>query len=132
ALLSFDRIYSVEIEPHFCRRARQVFARYPHVTILAGDSAAVLPGILQTLPGPSLFWLDAHYSGGLTGSAETECPVTTELNSIFEHSSKHIILIDDADCFTGRNCYPTLSQVEQMAAKHQYSFGMKDNIIRLT
>lgn len=131
ALRSFDRIYSVEIEPHFYRRARSVFRKEPHVSILQGDSAAVLPGILQSLSGPALFWLDAHYSGGLTGSADTECPTSAELRSIFAHPHKHVILIDDADCFTGYNSYPPLSKVEQMAEENHYSFAVKDNIIRL-
>lgn len=131
ALRSFDRIYSVEIEPNFYRRACSVFRKEPHVTILQGDSATVLPGILQSLAGPALFWLDAHYSGGLTGSADTECPTSAELLSIFAHPYKHVILIDDADCFTGDNSYPPLSKVEQMAAQHQYSFAVKNNIIRL-
>jgi hypothetical protein len=130
-LHSFDRVYSIEIEPHFYRRARKVFAGNSHVSILHGNSADLLPNILRSISDPSLFWLDAHYCGGLTGIADTECPTATELKAIFAHPLKHVILIDDASFFTGDNGYPTLAAVEEMATANKYSFAVKDEIIRL-
>src|SRR5438067_12447023 len=34
----FDRIYTIELDPRLCRRARSRFARQPHVTVREGDS----------------------------------------------------------------------------------------------
>src|SRR5437016_13595570 len=56
---AFTRIYSIELQKAFYCRARRRFARYPHVKLLHGDSAALLPEVLAELSEKALFWLDA-------------------------------------------------------------------------
>jgi hypothetical protein len=127
----FDRLISVEIEPHFYNRARKVFRRQSNVTVLQGDSARLLPELLGTIESPCLFWLDAHYSGGLTGRAELETPIRRELEAILGHSHRHTVLIDDAHCFDGTHDYPELAWIESISKESGYSMSLADNIIRL-
>ena len=58
----FERIETIELEPTLARLARIRFGRTKNVGVHEGDSAAVLPRILETLDSPALFWLDAHPS----------------------------------------------------------------------
>ena len=127
----FDRLASIELEPHFFRRAQKIFARHSNVTVLHGDSAELLPELLTLIRCPCLFWLDAHYSGGLTGRANTETPIIFELGAIFSHSRRHTILIDDANSFDGTHDYPEIAWIEKAAHYGGYSISVADNIIRL-
>ena len=127
----FDALYSIEIEPHFYRRARKVFGRDPKVTLLHGDSAELLPRLLAVIESPCLFWLDAHYSGGLTGRAKADTPIHGELEAIFKHRCKHVVMIDDAECFDGPNEYPRIERVAETAMEHGYVFSRDHSIVRL-
>jgi hypothetical protein len=127
----FDRLISVEIEPHFYRRAQSVFRRQANVTLLHGDSAELLPEILGTIQCPCVFWLDAHYSGGMTGRSALETPIRRELETILNHSCRHTILIDDANCFDGGHDYPEIAWIEGVSRESGYSMSLADNIIRL-
>jgi hypothetical protein len=109
----FDEIYSIEYDHALAVRARQKFARWPHIHILEGDSQKKIPEILATLNQPALFWLDAGYYGwaGLQGDKQR---LTVELDSILQHKIKdHIILMDDARGLSGENGAPTVDQVQQ-------------------
>jgi hypothetical protein len=127
----FDQLFSIEIEPHFYQRARKIFWDQPNVELVFGDSAQILPGVLAGIRGPCLFWLDAHYSGGLTGRARSETPIQRELEAIFNHSQRHTILIDDANCFEGTHDYPKIRWIEHAARDCGYTMTSSDNIIRL-
>jgi hypothetical protein len=129
----FTTIYSIELQADYFLRAHRRFSRFPHVHIVRGDSAVRLPGVLEELKERSLFWLDAHYSGGLTArTAGKETPVIEELHAIFSHPVRgHVILIDDARCFDGTHDYPTLEEVERLAAARAYAMCVQDDVIRL-
>ncbi len=128
----FDELISIEIEPHFYRRARRIFENHANVSVLYGNSGELLPGVLAGIRRPSLFWLDAHYSGGLTGRAELETPIRRELEAILSHPYRHTILIDDANCFDGTHDYPQIAWIETVARERGgYSLSVSDNIIRL-
>jgi len=130
----FDRIYSVEIDETLARRARKKFSRPGHVTILQGDSGIVLGKILEKVDVPCLFWLDSHYSGGLTSKGETETPILTEVRHIFDHSVReHVILIDDARNFTGEHDYPDMDEFREFVQSERpgWVFKVEHDIIRI-
>lgn len=130
----FSRIYSIELDPALCRRARQRFAHLPHITILCGDSGVLLPSVLPELTQPCLFWLDAHYSGGITARGDLQTPIAQELRHILDHCpTEHAILIDDAHLFVGEDGYPTLEQVRALVGDRRpgWTFAVKDDIIRI-
>lgn len=110
----FEEIYSIELDEELFRKALKRFAGFRDVHIIHGQSGEVLPEMMKSRTRPCLFWLDAHYSGGSTAKAEVETPIMQELNCIFAHpvAEEHILLIDDARCFTGENDYPSLKTLE--------------------
>ncbi len=112
---TFADIYSIELNPQLFQAAHQQFSRDPHIHLLQGDSAEVLPELLPHLSGPLLFWLDAHYSGGITSKATSNTPVMEEIRHILaQWKEGSVILIDDARLFTDQReylDYPTLDEI---------------------
>ena len=83
---------------------------------------------------PCLFWLDGHYSEGITAKGQLNTPILAELNHILNHSIKdHVILIDDARCFNGLDDYPTIDELKKIIVdkKPALQFSVADDIIRI-
>lgn len=99
---SAKHVYSIEPEPDLARRARERFAGNERVTILEGLSEDRLPELLHDLRGSVSFWLDGHYSEGLTFQGPTDTPIRFEL-SLIEKSLTRLdsvkVLVDDVRCF---------------------------------
>jgi len=108
----FSSVHSIEIDAHLFADAKSRFANDKRVTIHNGDSGLLLPEILSRIYQGCLFWLDGHFSGFGTGRAALDTPIRQELLAILTHRCEtHVILIDDARCFTGENGYPTLEEL---------------------
>ena len=87
----FEKIYSVELSKKLFQRATKRFKVYSHINILNGDSGVVLNKLIQEIDKPALFWLDGHYSEGITAKGAKECPVLEELEAIQKSNFYHII-----------------------------------------
>jgi len=130
----FKEIHSVELGRDLYERAKIRFDGYPHIHLYAGDSGETLEDVLCKLKRPCLFWLDAHYSAGMTAKGASDTPIEKELKHIFRHeyAHQHVLLIDDARVFNGNNDYPTLLTIETTAKQAGYhSFSVEDDIIRI-
>ena len=131
----FDRIYSIELDPCFYKYAKSQFAGMNHIRILRGDSGYMLNEVLEHVSRPCLFFLDAHCSGfNLSTQGKLETAIAGELHQIFGHSiaTEHVILIDNAECFTRGHDWPTVDQVRGMCESAGFdSFEVKDDVIRI-
>lgn len=129
-----NEIYSIELDETLYRNAHKRFIGYPNIHILHGQSGEVLPGLLNNINNGCLFWLDAHYSSGSTAKAELETPIMQELECILNHpkATEHVILIDDACCFTGKDDYPTIDTLKRFVSGiyPDWTFEVKNDIIR--
>ena len=129
----FDQIYSIELSSDLFLGAYNRFSKQKHISIIHGDSVDILPEILLKIDEPCLFWLDGHYSGGLTAKGKKDTPILQEVVSILNHHiDSHIILIDDARCFNGQNDYPTIQELRDMILSYHpdWFFEVKDDVIR--
>lgn len=130
----FQEIYSIELDQTLFEIAVNNFASNPKIKILQGDSANTLPFVFDLINRRTLFWLDAHASGGITARGEKVTPVTEELLAIKNNSIKnHIILIDDAESFVGANDYPAVNKLKNsiIEINPKYKLEIKGNIIRI-
>jgi hypothetical protein len=130
----FERLYSIELHPGLARRAARRFAPDPRISILEGDSGAMLEPLLRSLAQPCVLWLDGHYSGALTARGESDTPILRELEAVFRGGTpRDAVLIDDARLFGTDPAYPTLAEVERrtMAARPWWRVQVEDDIIRL-
>jgi len=124
----FKKIFSIELSENLANMSKNIFKNKKHVKILIGDSGIKLKEVILELDSKSLFWLDGHYSGGLTAKGESNCPVLKELDIIFNNNIyRHIILIDDANAFDGKNDYPNKEEIENIATQNNYNYFIKNN-----
>jgi len=131
---SFSKILSFELDQSLYEQARRRFAADRHIEIIHGDSGQLLPQYLTNINERCLFWLDGHYSGGITARGELDTPIKRELEHIFAHAiSDHVILIDDARCFTGQNDYPTLDELRELVSERTqgWQFSVEDDVVRI-
>ncbi len=131
----FEKIYSIELGMELFQKAIHRFRHDKNVTIVQGDSGLMLHEIVQQLNEPAIFWLDGHYSAGITAKGEKDCPIFGEMDAILNNNKfQHIILIDDARYFVGQGDYPTIDQLtEYVTSKNRnYHVDVKNDIIRYT
>ncbi len=130
----FKEIVSIELSPDLAKMAQKRFQNQPHISIVSGDSATSLKEITANLNNPALFWLDGHYSGGITAKGGTDCPIFGELDAIFSHNQNHIILIDDARYFIGEGDYPSIEGLSAYVTKFdtRYRIATENDVITVT
>lgn len=124
---------SIELSKEIYQAACMRFKACKNIRLVQGDSGQRLPGVLNEINKPSLFWLDGHYSSGITASAKAHTPISAELEAILSHPIKqHVILIDDARCFDGTNDYPHLDDLLRVIREDDnYSAEVSTDIVRL-
>lgn len=130
----FEYICSIELSSRLFQRARRRFERDTKVELIHGDSGVELKKVVTGLAQPTLFWLDAHYSAGVTGRGEKDTPVVEELGTILQAQGvEHVILIDDARCFGADPSYPSFSELLEFikTKRPDYCVQVVDDIIRV-
>jgi hypothetical protein len=110
----FRRLISIEMSPEIHESARRRFAGDARIELLLGDSAVVLPRVLEQIRDPALFWLDGHFMGGTTARGGEDSPVRHELRALLAHPVRqHVVLIDDARLFDGTAGYPVIPELRE-------------------
>jgi hypothetical protein len=108
----FDQLYSIELSTELYKKAKKRFKAEQHIELICGDSGLELMNIMNKIDQPALFWLDGHYSAGVTAKGEKDTPIYEELNQILSSKDKgHVIIIDDARCFGTDPNYPSIKEL---------------------
>jgi hypothetical protein len=144
---SFRDIYSVELDDWLYQRACRRFASLKHVKLFQGSSGDIVPKIVSQLERPALFWLDAGYYGfGISAERskiEDLDRIQLELRAILSAPQEHVVLIDDAHGFSGRDGALSLEELKsfvfqirpdrQLAGRQlpDRQFYVASNIIRI-
>ncbi len=130
---AYKVVHTIELDRSLYENARRRLRQHPNVHCYHGDSTAVIKDILPGIDHPAVFWLDAHYTGGITTRAGVNTPVMGELSAIFAHPVEtHLILIDDARWFVGRNGYPDVRKLHAFVRDNSpYDMCIHDDIIRI-
>lgn len=125
-----ERYYAIDAQPENVELARANGHR-----ALLGDSADVLPGLLELIDEPALFWLDAH---AVTSDPDEfpPCPILAELDAITAHRDRleleHVILIDDLRQYSGDfRGAPTLVELRHLVSDRGWKIIEADDIMRL-
>lgn len=124
----FSKVTTIELSTSFHGSAQDRLQSQLHIRTLCGDSPTILSDIVPHLKEPTLFWLDAHWSGADTAGGEEQCPVLRELSVLERSPVEHVVLIDDARLFCAPppapqrfDKWPSLSTlVEALDAKRRY------------
>lgn len=131
----FDRIYSIELSKYLYGKVTKRFRRAKNITLIQGDSGVELKRVMKEIDQPVLFYLDGHYSSGMSTKGDKDTPICEELRTILSAKPfRHVILIDDARCFGVDPDYPPVEELKKLVD----SFGrdlqvtVKDDCIRIT
>lgn len=129
----FKKIFSIELDIDLYKQASYRFRKQKHIKIIQGDSGKVLIDIIPKINDIAIFWLDGHYSGGITAKGKKNTPILDELSFILESKHDHILLIDDARLFKGENDYPTIDRLQDfiLSKKPSSEIKIKNDIIRV-
>jgi hypothetical protein len=95
---SSKMVYTIEPANALYEAATKRFANTKNIAVINGLSEDIFPTLLPTLTGEMNFWLDGHYSTGITHQGPKDSPVVEELACIeknIANFSKLVILIDD-------------------------------------
>lgn len=128
----FKRLFSIELDSYLFHRACRRLKRFPHITLLHGDSGQKIAEVLKEVTEPCVFWLDAHFSGGITAHGEQATPIHKEIVAILKHDIKdHVILIDDARDFNGSGGYPSSKELRLFVENldQHYSVWLESDIL---
>lgn len=132
---NFQKILSIELQPSFYNYVKKRFSKNKNVILIQGDSGDILKilAFQNEFCSPCLFWLDGHYSAGNSAKGNKETPILEELNTILDTNQNHILLIDDARCFIGKNDYPVINEVKSLIINKfpKSKFAVADDIIRI-
>lgn len=108
---NFKKIYTIELSKYLYEATKNRFRTNSHIEFIYGDSGKLMSTLIKDLQDRTLFWLDGHYSGGITARGDKDCPITEELKAILSSDIEHILLIDDARYFIGERDYPTINGI---------------------
>ena len=95
-------VVTIEPEPTLAEMARRRFSRFQNITVVNGTSEEAFPDVVASVSGSVSFWLDGHYSAGITFLGESETPVESELRSVtnqIERFDSVTVFVDDFRCF---------------------------------
>jgi hypothetical protein len=110
----FDRLYSIELSPELHAKAKKRFKPDKNIELILGDSGRELAQILRRIDRAALFWLDGHYSAGVTARGARDTPIYEELEHILGAPDLgHVVIIDDARCFGRDSGYPTIDELKK-------------------
>lgn len=128
-------VYSIEPEPILQANAAALFKSYPNVEILKGLSEEVLPSLLPRLSGDINFWLDGHYSAGITHKGPKDTPIREELVCIsrnLHRFNRVCVMIDDIRCFYPElnvyKSYPSINMLVNWANQNSLSWHIEHDI----
>ncbi|MDD5329776.1 MAG: hypothetical protein PHX38_07215 [Sulfuricella sp.] len=137
ALLALESkaVHTIEPEQTLFRQAEARFRDNPCIHVIHGLSESVFPILLPTLRGKVNFWLDGHYSGGITHQGPTDCPVRDELANIEKNLALFesvTVLIDDIRCFDPSiplyADYPDVNYLVDWARKNNLRWHIEHDI----
>lgn len=137
ALLALDakEVYTIEPDKALFDKAVARFNDDSHVHVIHGLSEEAFPSLLPTLSGAVNFWLDGHFSGGITHQGPTDCPVREELLNIENNLGRYekiVVLIDDVRCFDPSileySDYPDINFLVDWARKNNLRWHIEHDI----
>ena len=108
------------------------FAVTPSVRVVNGSSENVFPELLPTLSGPVSFWLDGHYSGGVTHLGKSLTPLEAELECVSQHIDLFhplVVMVDDIRAVFGSPDYPSIEFVLGWAERHNMTWHIEHDIL---
>jgi len=127
-------VYSIEPSLILFTNAKTYFSKFNNVEIINGLSEIVFKTLLPKLSGDVNFWLDGHYSEGITFQGPQDTPIVDELFLISQHLAnfdKITVCVDDVRCFDPSSeisAYPSVDFLVNCARENKLSWHIEHDI----
>ena len=127
-------VYSIEPEPNLYAKAINRFLGFNNVKVINDISENSLPVLLPTLSGNVCFWLDGHYSAGVTFAGPNDTPLSFELDTIGQNINLYeniSIMIDDVRLCGKKHIYgeyPSLDTLVNFATSNNLYWYIENDI----
>ena len=128
-------VYSIEPEPTLFKNAELKLKEIKNIKLIHGVSEEIFPILLSKIYGDVNFWLDGHYSEGVTYKGIVDTPIVEELKYIEIHMSqfnKICVMIDDVRCFNPGDdpdsAYPKLQYLVDWARSNNLKWHIEHDI----
>lgn len=139
---NYSFVYSIEPSKEIYDRALGIFKGKENVKLVRGTSEEQLPSVIDEINRKKVsrvnFWLDGHYSAGITYKGIADTPVLAELSAIENLIRSKVavsIFVDDVRCFLGicdeYETYPSLNALVAWALKHDLRWTIEHDILIL-
>lgn len=131
----FPLVHTIEPSNYCLKIARINLNNFKNIIFHEGTSEECLQVILNDINKDVCFWLDGHFSGGISFEAETFTPIKNELATI-ERNLKNfksvVICIDDiSSSLIDKEHYPPLEFYVEWASRNNFSWIIEHNIFIL-
>jgi hypothetical protein len=121
-------VYTIEPDPELYDQAKKSLKQFKNVTTIHGLSEEKLDTLIGNLSQEEMkdvsFWLDGHFSSGITFQGPIDTPIVLELGLIAERLTtlgNITVFVDDIRCFDPDNpeysTYPDLNFLVNWANK---------------
>lgn len=94
----FPEVVTIELSPKLHAEAVRRFADNNRIHAVLGESGSELARYVDSTV-PTLYYLDAHWSGGETAGESVDSPIREELDALAAGNPGDCIIIDDARLF---------------------------------
>lgn len=131
-----NHVYTIEPSPELFARATRRFTKVNNITVINGSSEEKLIDAINLSTSSKIcFWLDGHYSEGITFQGENDTPIKRELEVIRENLMKFseiCICVDDVRCFDRSNeeysSYPDKDFLITWANQNHFNWKIEHDI----
>lgn len=126
------RVYTIEISENLFVSNLKKYSNYENISFIYGESEHELQKVLNLDHSfPICFFLDAHFSEGLTQKSNHESALELELKSIlnFAREFPTVIIIDDFVALDGANGYVNSDDVISQLLKNNFRFKQSKNML---
>jgi len=121
----FEKLFTIEVDHKLYINAKQKYGN-TKINFLLGDSSNIFKTLLPTIKDNTIFFLDGHYSSGITGKGNKDCPLLEEINAIKNYyKNEAIIIIDDYRLF-GSNINEDWSEISKQKIVDLLNDRIKD------
>lgn len=129
------RVISLEPEQKLFERAKAMFSSFQNVEVINQTSEDAFPELLPTLSGDICFWLDGHFSEGITYKGQNDTPIRIELEEISANLASWrnaVVIVDDLRCFDPAieeySSYPTRDFLVSWAKSNELSWHIEHDM----
>jgi len=128
-------VLTIEVDHVLAKAAEDRFRKFENVQVFKGDSSNLLDGITKEIKGSTLFWLDGHYSMGVTSRGLNSSPLSNELQILKQNldwNLPQVVAIDDIQSINGKDGYPHFSEIQEWAIALKLTVTTSGSVVILS